>query len=102
MRSDARRSRGDRHEANRGCWGGISLVLVLTPILLMSLADAGLARLLAFIFLEFPAMFVDYVAGDQGRFWMTGVLAWILWGSITYALLWLIDVRAGSSSSKHA
>lgn len=79
--------------------GGISLVLVLTPILLMGLLDTGPARLLAFIFLEFPAMLVDYVVGDQGHFWMTGVLAWVVWGLITYALLWLVDIHVGSHRS---
>lgn len=82
--------------------GGISLVLVLTPILLTSVFDSGPARVLAFIFLQLPAMFVDYVAGDQGHFWMAGVLAWVLWGLITYALLWLVDVHVRSSLSEHA
>lgn len=82
--------------------GGVSLVLVLTPALLMSFSDTGLARLLAFIFLQFPAMLVDFVAGDRGHFWMAAVLAWVLWGLITYAFLWMVDVHAGASSSKHA
>jgi len=82
--------------------GGISLVLLLTPVLLINLIDAGPARLLGFIVWEIPVMFVYYVAGEQAPFWMGGVLAWVLWGLITYALLCVVDIHTRSLSSTHA
>jgi hypothetical protein len=82
--------------------GGAGLLVVLTPIALMSLADTGLARVLAFIFLQYPAMFVSWATGGRGSFWAAVVLAWILWSVVVYAVLWLVHRHVGSSPSVHA
>ena len=71
-------------------------MLVFAPLALSQFVDSSLVGLGSFLFLQYPAMLVDYVAGDQGRFWMAGILAWVLWSALTYAVLWLVvDVPAG-------
>lgn len=87
--------------------GGAGLLVVLVPIILMSLADTGLARVLAFIFLQYPAMFVSWAIGGQASFWVAGVLAWILWSLVIYAAMWLFEtiadgLKGARRSPKHA
>jgi hypothetical protein len=82
--------------------GGAGLLVVLIPIILMSLADTGLARVLAFTFLQYPAMLVSWATGGQASFWAAGALAWVLWSVVIYTVLWLVHRRVGSSPSVHA
>ena len=87
--------------------GGISLVLVLTPILLMSFFDTGPARLLAFIFLQYPAMLIGYVSGGEANIYAVAAVAWALWGVIMYAALWFAGtfvngLKAAGRPSRHA
>ena len=82
--------------------GGAGLLVVLIPTILMSLADTGLARVLAFIFLQYPAMFVSWATGGQASLWATGALAWVLWSVVIYAVLGLVHRRVGSSRAAHA
>jgi len=82
--------------------GGAGLLVVLIPTILMSLADTGLARVLAFIFLQYPAMFISWATGGQAGFWAAGALAWVLWSGVIYAILWLAHRLVGSSRAAHA
>ena len=87
--------------------GGISLVLVLAPTILMSLVDTGLARLLAFIFLQFPAMLIGYVTGGEAGTYALAIVAWVLWSVIIYAALWFVGtfvggLRAADRPARHA
>lgn len=71
--------------------GGISLVLVLTTVVLMGFFDSGLARLLAFIFLQYPAMLIGYMAGNEVSIYTLGTVAWILWSVVICAAWWFVE-----------
>lgn len=74
---------------------GISLALVLAPLVLISFSDSDFAGLLVFIFLQFPLMLAGYVGRDEvsvdAMFAIGIVLAWVLWSAIMYAVLWQVD-----------
>jgi len=74
--------------------GGVSLVLVLTTVILVSFFDSGLTRLLAFVFLQYPAMLIGYVAGNEVGIYMLGTVAWVLWSVVIYAALWFFKTFA--------
>ncbi|MDO9557870.1 MAG: hypothetical protein Q7J82_09910 [Coriobacteriia bacterium] len=71
--------------------GGISLALVLTTVVLMGFYDSGLARLLSFIFLQYPAMLIGYIADNEVSVYALGLVAWILWSVVIYAILWFVE-----------
>ncbi|MDI6901701.1 MAG: hypothetical protein QMC79_08430 [Anaerosomatales bacterium] len=75
--------------------GVISGALVLASILLMSAVDTGLTRLLAFVFLQFPAMLIGYVTGGEANTYALAIVAWVLWSVIMYAALWFIGTFVG-------
>ena len=87
--------------------GGISGVLVLASILLMSAVDTELSRLFAFIFLQFPAMLIGYVTGGEAGTYALAIVAWVLWSVIMYAALWFAGtfvggLRAADRPARHA
>jgi len=61
----------------------------------MRFLDSELVRLLAFVFLQYPWMLADYLAGEQvgsGAVYALGIaVAWFSWSIITYAALWSVD-----------
>jgi len=74
--------------------GGISLMLVLTTWILMIYFDSDFSRMLAFIFVQFPAMLVSNIFAlvDVGSAWvityvLSFVVAWMIWTGIAYAIL---------------
>lgn len=68
--------------------GGISLVLVSTTVVLMSSLDSGPFRLLAFLFLQYPALLIDLVADHEVSIYTLGTVAWILWSVVICVALW--------------
>lgn len=75
--------------------GGVSLVIVVTTVLLVTFFDSGPVRLLVFIFLQYPAMFAGYVAGGEASVHAVGIVAWGLWSVVIYAALWQAAARKG-------
>lgn len=74
--------------------GGISLGLVLTTWILMLNFDSDFSRMLAFTFVQFPAMLVANLLAlvDVGSAWtisdgLSLVVAWMIWTGVAYAIL---------------
>ncbi len=69
-------------------------MLVLTTWILMIYFDSDFSRMLAFIFVQFPAMLVSNIFAlvDVGSAWvityvLSFVVAWMIWTGIAYAIL---------------
>jgi len=106
-RKIVRHSRGGIAVRRIAIASGISGVLVLASILLMSAVDTGLTRLLAFIFLQYPAMLIGYVTGGEATTYALAIVAWVLWSVIMYAASWFIGtfvggLRAAERPARHA
>lgn len=87
--------------------GGTSLLLVSTTVVLQGFYDSALARLLAFIFLQYPAMLIGYMADNEVSIYALGLVAWILWSVVIYATLWFVQtfvdgVKRVDRFSEHA
>lgn len=74
--------------------GAISLMLVLTTWVLMLYFDSTFSGMLAFTFVQFPAMLVSNVVAlvDVGSAWaitytLSFVVAWMIWTGVAYAIL---------------
>ena len=87
--------------------GSVSLVLVVTTVVLMGVFDSVFSRMLAFVFLQYPAMLIGYVTGNEVSVYMLGVVSWILWSVVIFAALWVFGtfakgLRDVDRSPKHA
>ncbi len=87
--------------------GVIGLVLVVPTIVVVRFFDSGFARLLAFVFLQYPGTLIAYLAGEPVSYYALGIVAWILWSVVAFGALWCAEtivngLRGVDRPSRHA